>query len=368
MKTMQQNRIRSKRFVLPDPGPTLAEIRTAIESGWLSTGPYTRRLEETLAADLSAPVFAASSAMDALEIVLEHLAPAGRQVFLPANCFQAVPSMVTAAGATPVALGVSPETHAGDIAALADLPPAILIHVHSFGISSARELRGLDDLRQRGWFVIVDSANLLPDEAYLQHRPTGEGIAELLSFNPTKPVASAKGGALVTADSGLSDYAEAARAHSGREHIWDGGGHIYRDRQIGEINAIMAYHQWARRADIQSVYRALQRAYDNRLASGDYSVTAGAGGSLTVPTRYPVQLPEGVDLFAVAEAMSLEGIDCSVMYGVPWTAHAAFGAAAGADDVTCSLISRTLCLPLHEAMGEDEPGLVLDVLEHCLTR
>lgn len=360
--------ILAKRFVLPDRTSVLVEIDEALRSGWLARGQFTERLEVAIAAEQGTAVLGTASAMDALEIVLDYLEPVGRRVFLPANCFQAVPSLVLAAGAVPVPLAVSPTTYSCDLAPLEEeREPGLLIHVQAFGIVAEDDLQRIERLRRRGWFVILDSANILPETAYLKRNPKGEGLAELLSFNPTKAVASAKGGALMTADLGLARYAVAARAHSGGEHIWHGGGHLRRDRQIGEINAIIAFHQWQRRQEIAATYRRLDAAYGALLKSGFYSVTANETVSLSPPTRRPVLLPEGRSVFGVACTMSERAhISCSVMYGVPWTDHAAFADLGITDAASRRLIARTLCLPLHEAMNADDPRCVVEALEEVL--
>ena len=358
--------IPSKHFVLPEKLDALDEINEALTSGWLSSGPYTRRLEETVGDAFDRHAISASSAMDALEIVFEHIGLEGRDVYLAANAFQAIPSMVIASGGYPIALPIRKETHCADLTSLLGSPPAILVHIHSYGVSDPYDLMLLQELSDKGWWVVVDSANLLPDYNYCKASVQGDHIVEILSFNPTKAIASAKGAILLTSDTGLAKHAKAFRSHSGAEPVWLAGGHIYRDRQIGEINAIIAYHQWMRRHDIRDKYALLHSKYETELQARADTVSPALALSFTVPTRFPVTVPEDVDIFNLSAVMKNEGVGCSIMYGTPWTDLKGFLGTPDTCNVTRRLIARTICLPLHEALDRNDIDFIIEKITHTL--
>ncbi|HEY0444299.1 MAG TPA: DegT/DnrJ/EryC1/StrS family aminotransferase, partial [Candidatus Limnocylindrales bacterium] len=69
---------------LPDVDAFLADARAIVESGWLSEGPYVRRLERRLAPWLGGrDVVMVSNCSDGLIAALALTAPRGSEVVIP---------------------------------------------------------------------------------------------------------------------------------------------------------------------------------------------------------------------------------------------------------------------------------------------
>ncbi|HEV7500111.1 MAG TPA: aminotransferase class I/II-fold pyridoxal phosphate-dependent enzyme, partial [Vicinamibacteria bacterium] len=82
----------------------IAEVVSALRSGWLTTGPRVKRFEEEFAAAVGAPhAIAVNSATAALHLAVEALGlQAGDAVLVPTMTFAATAEIVRYLGAFPV--------------------------------------------------------------------------------------------------------------------------------------------------------------------------------------------------------------------------------------------------------------------------
>ncbi|HBF50307.1 MAG TPA: UDP-4-amino-4,6-dideoxy-N-acetyl-beta-L-altrosamine transaminase, partial [Massilia sp.] len=101
-------------FALPDIGEEeIAAVVECLRSGWVTTGPATRRFEAAFAAYLGAGVEAISvnSATAGLHLALEALGIGpGDEVIVPTLTFTATAEVVRYLGAQPVLVDVDPLT------------------------------------------------------------------------------------------------------------------------------------------------------------------------------------------------------------------------------------------------------------------
>jgi len=88
---------------------TIDEVTEALKSGWISTGPKTRKFEENLAKYLGTDhVVALGSATAGLQLILNWLGiKEGDEVIIPAYTYTATANVVTHTGATPVMVDVN---------------------------------------------------------------------------------------------------------------------------------------------------------------------------------------------------------------------------------------------------------------------
>lgn len=88
---------------------TIDEVTEALKSGWISTGPKTRKFEENLAKYLGTDhVVALGSATAGLQLILHWLGIGeGDEVIIPAYTYTATANVVTHTGATPVMVDVN---------------------------------------------------------------------------------------------------------------------------------------------------------------------------------------------------------------------------------------------------------------------
>ena len=88
---------------------TIDEVTEALKSGWISTGPKTKKFEENLAIYLGTDhVVALGSATAGLQLILHWLGIGeGDEVIIPAYTYTATANVVTHTGATPVMVDVN---------------------------------------------------------------------------------------------------------------------------------------------------------------------------------------------------------------------------------------------------------------------
>src|SRR3954452_20367674 len=95
----------------------VAEVVACLRSGWLTTGPLTRRFEEEFAAAVGARhAVAVNSCTAALHLAVEALGlKAGEAVLVPTMTFAATAEVVRYQGAVPVLVDCDPVTHNLDL-------------------------------------------------------------------------------------------------------------------------------------------------------------------------------------------------------------------------------------------------------------
>jgi len=88
---------------------TIDEVTEALKSGWISTGPKTKKFEENLAQYLGADhIVALGSATAGLQLILNWLGIGkGDEVIIPAYTYTATANVVIHAGATPIMVDVN---------------------------------------------------------------------------------------------------------------------------------------------------------------------------------------------------------------------------------------------------------------------
>ncbi|MDX9892236.1 MAG: DegT/DnrJ/EryC1/StrS family aminotransferase [Bacteroidales bacterium] len=89
----------------------IAEVTDALRSGWITTGPRTKKLEQKIAEYVQVPkVVCLNSASAGLELVLRWFGVTdGDEVIVPAYTYCATANVVVHCGATPVMVDVNPD-------------------------------------------------------------------------------------------------------------------------------------------------------------------------------------------------------------------------------------------------------------------
>lgn len=206
-------------FALPDIGDEeIAEVTAALRSGWVTTGPRTRRFEEEFAAFVGGGVeaLAVNSATAGLHLALEAAGVGpGDEVVVPSYTFTATAEVVRYLGAHPVLVDCETGGFNLDVGAVeAALSPRskAIIPVHFAG--QACEMGGLLELaRRRNLKVIEDAAHALPT-VWDGHLVGSLGSdATVFSFYATKTITTGEGGMVVTRDAALARRCRVMRLH-----------------------------------------------------------------------------------------------------------------------------------------------------------
>jgi dTDP-4-amino-4,6-dideoxygalactose transaminase len=191
-------------FSLPDVGEEeIAEVTDSLRSGWLTTGPKTKRFEEDFARYMGSKVeaLAVNSATAGLHLALEAAGVgAGDEVITTPYTFTATAEVIRYLGAHPVFVDVRPETLNIDPEAIG---PAVTTHtkaiipVHFAGLACDMPAI-LRIAKHHGLKVIEDAAHALPTTSAGRLIGSLDSDATVFSFYATKTLVTGEGGMIAT--------------------------------------------------------------------------------------------------------------------------------------------------------------------------
>ena len=222
----------------------IAEVVGCLRSGWLTTGPTTKRFETAFAEAVGGKhAVAVNSCTAALHLAVEALGlKAGQAVLVPTMTFAATAEIVRYQGAVPILVDCDPVTTNLDLADAArkieqlrsgKLPAAMpaslelvgIIPVHVGGVmldvAKVREFA-----RAHGLWTIDDAAHAFPaawrPAADRPWQRCGEGTAAVscYSFYANKTITTGEGGMAVTDDPALADRMRLMSLHGLSHDAW----------------------------------------------------------------------------------------------------------------------------------------------------
>ncbi len=259
------------------PHVTQAEIDEVVDtlrSGWLTTGPKTKRFEREFAERVQAPhALAVNSATAAMHLALDAIGlQPGDEVIVPVYTFTATAEVVVYFQARPVFVDVDPVTCNLDPSHLEQtITPrtrAIMV-VHIAGLPA--EMDTVHALAQAYHLpVIEDAAHAFP--AKYRGQMIG-AISELtaFSFYATKTLSTGEGGMLTTANSQYAERIAMMSLHGINRDAWKRysaeGSWYYEVLQAGykynmtDLAAAIGLHQLARSEWLLERRRAIAHRY-----------------------------------------------------------------------------------------------------------
>jgi dTDP-4-amino-4,6-dideoxygalactose transaminase len=350
-------------------------IDGALASGQLTLGPLTAQLEGAFGVRHGGAVaVATSSGTSALEIALRAVGVAGREVVVPVNTFFATAAAVLHAGGRlrfadvdATTLALSDQT----LAAALTLSVAAAVHVHIGGAISpdVAGVRRLCDAR--GLTLIEDAAHA--HGSSLGGRPAGSwSAAAAFSFYPTKVVAGAEGGMLVTGDERIADEARIYRDQGKASFL--AGGHVRLGSawRLSEVQAAVILVHLRHLDEFIGVRRSVAARYDEAFAGCPGLVPLREPpGSVSNYYKYVALLDPGLDRSVLKKALredfgvSLSGeVYATPLHREPVFADFATAAYPVADDVC----ARQICLPVHSDMTDREVDRVVEAVGATVTR
>src|SRR5436190_15720560 len=272
-----QRSARSAFLPFAMPHITQAEIDEVVDtlrSGWLTTGPKTKRFEREFAQRVGVPhALAVNSGTAAMHLALDAIGlQPGDEVIVPVYTFTATAEVVTYFRARPVFVDVDPLTCNLDPAQLErHITPrtrAIMV-VHIGGLPAEMDTI-LEIAREHNLVVIEDAAHAFP--ARYRGRMVGTiGDLTAFSFYVTKTLATGEGGMLTTAN---PEYAERIAmmalhgiSHDGWKRYSAEGSWYYEVLQAGykynmtDIAAALGLHQLARSQWLLERRRSIAHRY-----------------------------------------------------------------------------------------------------------
>jgi len=245
---------------------TIAGVAEVLRSGWITTGPCVKQLEQELSQYFGGrQVRAMSSATGALEIALTVAGvQPGDEVITTPLSWVATANVIVRAGARPVFVDVDPATRNIDLERIeAAITPKTraLLPVDMAGLPVDRD-RLYELARRHGLRVIEDAAQAM-GASWRGQRIGSLGDLVAISFHANKNVTTAEGGCLVLTDSGEADLCARLRLQGvvrlpdGRQEVEIAGG----KHNLTDIAARIGLGQLQHLDAFTARRRALARRY-----------------------------------------------------------------------------------------------------------
>ena len=234
-----------------------------------------------------------------------------------------------------------------------------LIWVHLTGIIAEDHAKILDFARRHRLFVIEDAAHA--HGASIDGRAAGSfGDASCFSFYPTKVLTSGTGGLLLTDDDRLAKFAREMRVF-GKEAETGEIVHLGNDWFLDEICACVAFHHSGELKAQVARRRAIAARYSAGLANQP------GVRLLDVPTgnepawyQFPLFLEDGIDRETLIESLKAKHkIEAKGIYKSIHKEKIFRNLDDGMLKVTERVLDRSLCLPMHAALSDDEADTVV---------
>jgi dTDP-4-amino-4,6-dideoxygalactose transaminase len=372
-------------FALPDIGEEeIAEVVDSLRSGWLTTGPKTRRFEEDFARFMGGEVeaLAVNSATSGLHLALEAMGVGpGDEVITTPYTFTASAEVVRYLGAHPVFVDIDPRTFNIDPArieaAITSRARAILpVHFAGLSCDMAPILR---IARKHGLRVVEDAAHAIPTTYRGSLIGTLDSDAAVFSFYATKTLATGEGGMLVTRNEQTAARCRVMRLHGIDRDAFDrytsscpswhyevvAPGFKY---NMTDLCASMGLHQLRKALRLQQQRSGMAQRYSSELAELPLTLPPDAPpGDLHAWHLYVIRLTEAapVSRDCLIEKLADRGIGTSVHF-IPLHLHPYWRDTyrLKPHDFPHALAAyeRAVSLPLYTRMTEEDQGRVIRAL------
>lgn len=219
-------------FALPDIGEEeIAEVVDTLRSGWITTGPKTKRFEESFAEFVGCRhALAVNSATAGLHLALDAIGIGrGDKVVTTPYTFTATAEVIRYFDADPIFSDIDPRTFNLDADALEQtVEKAVLEYgtrvkaimpVHIAGQACAMD-RILTLAARFGLRVVEDAAHAMPTTFDGKLVGTISDLA-IFSFYATKTLATGEGGMVVTDNDDMAKRIKLMRLHGFNRDAWD---------------------------------------------------------------------------------------------------------------------------------------------------
>lgn len=206
-------------------GDEQRQVVEALESSWISGGPFVDQLEHKFSTlSDGARALAVSNGTTAIHLAYLALGiRAGDEIVVPGFGFLAAANVALHMAARPVFCEVDPQTwcmRAEDIAPVLTSRTKAIVVVHTYGNVCHMEPI-LTLANERGIPVIEDAAEAFPSR-YRGQLAGSLGTIGTYSFQATKTITTGEGGMVVTRDDALCERMALYRSHGlrRRKHYW----------------------------------------------------------------------------------------------------------------------------------------------------
>jgi dTDP-4-amino-4,6-dideoxygalactose transaminase len=358
----------------------LDAVKEVLESGWWTTGPKVKELEQEFSKFLgdSVECLALNSCTSALFLALKAFGVGqGDEVLLPTLTFAATIQVVEWCGATPVLVDIDPSTlniSVSDLESKITSKSKVIIPVHIAGYPC--EMNEILELAKKNDLKVLEDAAHAPGTKYNDVLIGNHGDAVAFSFYATKNMACGEGGMLVSKD---SEFLEKARAlsyfgidKSAHERYTSKGSWYYEVEQLGykcnldSIHASLALVQLNRLDKLNQRRRAIAKVYLENLST-EFEFPKYSDEHYHIYHLFPVFLPKQVCRDEFIEKLKQKGIGASVHF-IPLHLHPYYKRFLGELSLknSESVFSRTLSIPMYPSLSDEEVEKVVSVMNQVI--
>jgi dTDP-4-amino-4,6-dideoxygalactose transaminase len=356
-----------------------AALARIIEDGYLGMGAEVLAFEQELANFLggSREVICVNTCTAALHLALQAcgIGP-GDEVLAPSLTFVATFQAISASGATPVACEVDPATGFIDVGhARSCITPRTraIMPVHIYGLTG--DLEGVYILaREHGLRVVEDAAQAFGcryRDAYVGE----QGDIICFSFDGVKQITAGEGGAIVTSDPSVAEYAKDARLlavqrdsemryTNNRSWEFDVVDQGYRFHMSNLMAAIGRVQLQRFETEFKPRRREIAQRYEQELRGLPGLRLIDIDYNSVVPFSFPLFIEEG-RRDEVRAALQAEGIETGIQYK-PNHLLTKYGGGNPPLPVTERLYAEELSLPMHPLLTEAEQKRTVEVVRNTL--
>jgi dTDP-4-amino-4,6-dideoxygalactose transaminase len=321
-------------FALPDiEEDEIIEVLDSLRSGWLTTGPKTKRFEQDFADFIGGEVQAISvnSATAGLHLALEAIGIGpGDEVITTTYTFTATAEVVRYLGADPVFVDVDPITLNIDpqkIEAAITPKTKAIIPVHLAGL--ACDMTAIIAIaKKHNLRIIEDAAHAIPTTSNGKLIGSLDTDATVYSFYATKTIATGEGGMIVSRNPEIINRVRVMRLHGISRDAFDrytstkpswhyevvAPGYKY---NMTDIASSLGIHQLKKAYRFQKQRNEMAERYNKAFADLPILLPANAsGGEIHAWHLYMIRLNDTVPISRnqFIQEMADRGIGCSVHY------------------------------------------------------
>ena len=387
----------------------IAEVVDTLRSGWLTTGPRTRRFEESFAHAVGARrAVALNSCTAALHLATEALGLAPDQaVLVPTMTFAASAEIVRYAGAVPVLVDCERETlnmSLGDAQARLDelkageLPVGVRAAGEAVGVIPVHvggrmlDIAALATLAERhGLWIVEDAAHAFPaawrPDPDAPWQRCGERTADVtcFSFYANKTITTGEGGMAVTERDELAERIRSLSLHGLSNDAWGRytakGAWDYRIIAAGykynltDVASALGLHQLARAEEMRVARERVAAEFIEELAGVD-EIELPRQPADRIHSWHLFQIKLHLDRLKIDRDQFLEELRAlGVGFSVHWRPlhlhpyyQETFGWRPEHLPVATEVWRRTISLPIFPAMRAEERATVVSAVKQICER
>ncbi|WP_413613347.1 DegT/DnrJ/EryC1/StrS family aminotransferase [Bdellovibrio sp. HCB-110] len=375
-------------FALPDIGDEeIDEVISTLKSGWVTTGPVTKKFESNFASYLGGGVEAISvnSATAGLHLALEALGIGpGDEVLTTVYTFTATAEVVRYLGAHPVFVDIDPKTLNIDVTKIEERVTKrtkAIIPVHFAGLPCNMDAI-FSIAKKHNLKIVEDAAHALPARYNGQLIGTLASDVTVFSFYATKTMTTGEGGMIVTRDAMVAQRIKTMRLHGINRDAFDrytsnkpswfyevvAPGFKY---NLTDIASSIGIHQLTKLENFREKRAKMALLYDENLKKMPLTLPAKPNDNLAHAWHlYTVRL-NNMDRDQFVVKMAEKGVGTSVHF-IPlhlqpyW--RDTYKLSSQMFPVASEVFSNVVSLPLYTRMSSSDQMRVVDAMSEILRK